>query len=109
MGLASNALGCHPELYARDPDIGELRSLVIPPNQSHAPSLAQPCNLVLSLSKHAWNSRPALRQAQGEVGIVFTGMIGACGPGRAQYLTLGTRGAVDPGDKPRDDNCGGLA
>ena len=60
MGLA---LGCHPGLYARDPDIGELRSLVIPPNQSHAPSLAQPCNLVLSLSKHAWNSPPALRQA----------------------------------------------
>ena len=67
MGLASNALGCHPGLYARDPDIGELRSLVIPPNQSNAPSLAQPCNLVLSLSKHAWSPRPALRQAQGEV------------------------------------------
>jgi hypothetical protein len=57
MGLASNALGCHPG----DPAISE----------------------------------PLL--------------VGACGPARVLYLTLGTRGAIDPGDKPRDDNCGGLA
>jgi hypothetical protein len=27
--VASNALGCHPGLYARDPAIGELHSLVM--------------------------------------------------------------------------------
>src|SRR6478736_686062 len=31
--------------------------------QAERPSLAQPGNPVLSLSKHAWSPRPALRQA----------------------------------------------
>jgi hypothetical protein len=30
-----------------------------------------PCNTVLRLSKHAWSSRPALRQAQGEVVVAL--------------------------------------
>src|SRR5262245_58288877 len=36
--------------------------------------LAKPSNLVLSLSKHAWRPRPALRQAQGEVVVASTVM-----------------------------------
>ena len=33
--------------------------------------LAQSSNPVLSLSKHAWSPRPALRQAQGEVTVAL--------------------------------------
>ena len=39
--------------------------------QAERPSLAQLANPVLSLSKHAWSPRPALRQAQGEVVVAL--------------------------------------
>src|SRR5436190_20042440 len=51
---------------------------VIPPSQSidprlrtKRPLLTQPSNPVLSLSKHAWSPRPALRQTQGEVVVAL--------------------------------------
>ena len=39
--------------------------------QAERLSRAQSGNPVLSLSKHAWSPRPALRQAQGEVVIAL--------------------------------------
>ena len=61
--VAFYARRCHPGLYARDPAISELRSL----------------------------------------------LTGACGVSKPRYRTLGARGAMGPGDKPRDDTGGGLA
>jgi len=60
-------------------------SSVIPPSQSIDAELeaklslpAQSFNPVLSLSKHAWSPRPALRQAQGEVTVALDLVLLAC-------------------------------
>src|SRR5439155_5970575 len=47
------------------------RAKILMGPQTTRPAPAQPSNPVLSLSKHAWSPRPALRQAQGEVAIAL--------------------------------------